>query len=636
MPSPFEPIRIGSLELPNRLAMAPMKTAFGTTSGEVTERLLAYFRRRAEGGVGLIISEPLYVDKRGREHPKQLGIDADDKLEGLGRLADAVHRAGARIFAHLNHGGRAAMPMVAGQAPEAPSKCTCPSTGIEPEVLEGGRIAEIINAFARAALRAKEVGFDGVEIQFGLGYLVSQFLSPATNLRTDGYGGDAEGRMRFGAEVYSSVRQAVGESFPIGVRISGSEKVAGGLDIEDAKSLVRRLESWGADLIHVATGSSCDSPPWYFQHMALSPGTNESLAGQVRNEVAIPVMAAGRLGDPPRIRDILGAEMVDMVALGRPLLADPDLPRKMIEGRDEEVLLCGQCLQGCLANVKSGKGIGCNINPTVGYEIEEIGAAARAKRVVVVGGGPAGLSAALAAHGRGHRVTLFEKNRLGGQFALAFLPPAKQRMEKPLRSLIAQLERSGVEIRLGEEATRDELQTLRPDVVIVATGSRPAIPDIPGLDQPVTAEEVLTEARETGNRVLVLGGGMVGVETAEFLAKRGKQIAVVEMLDEMAEDMDPVSRKLLFNRLASLPVELHRKTRLVRVENGRALVDQGGQQRDLGPFDSVVVATGNRPFDPLSEECLRKGIAVKVVGDAKKPGKAYDAVRSGHVAGMAV
>jgi len=629
----FERLRVGPIELPNRLALAPVKTAFGGTDGMATDRHIAYYRRRAQGGAGLIILEPLFIDPMGREHPRQLGADSDAAIPGLKSIVEAVHAEGSLVFAHLNHAGRAANPKVIGGPPEAPSAVPCPTSGATPEPMSAERIQEVLDAYTEAARRAREAGFDGVELQLGLGYLPAQFLSPRTNSRTDEWGGE-EGRWRFIDEVVALVRQAIGPELALSARISADEKVEGGLDVDDAVALGLRFEGSRVDILHVVTGSACDSPPWYYQHMALPGGVNEMLASQLRAAVAIRVMVAGRLGDPDRIRTVIDDGMADVVALGRPLLADPDLPLKMREGREEEIMGCGSCLQGCLAKVKAGGPVSCLINPELGREgAPTLQVAAVGEPLVVVGGGPAGLEAALVAHRAGFRVTLFERrSALGGQFALAGLTTGKEAMERPFRSLVRAVENSGIDLRTGAEPTFRDIATLHPSKVVIATGSRPIIPVILGLDNPLTAEEVLTGKSETGHRVLILGGGLVGIELAEQLARDDREVVVVEVLEDVARDMEAITRKMTLKRLQSLPVEIHTQTRLLRFEHGEAHVrdETTGEERTLGRFDSVLVAVGHRSHDPLSAVLREAGLDVEVVGDALAPGQVWDATQTGH------
>ncbi len=631
--TPFSELRVGPVELPNRLAMAPVKTAFGMPGGLVCPQHVSYYRRRAEGGAGLIIVEPLFVDPRGREHPKQLGAHTDDVVVGLHAVVEAIHAHGTIAFAHLNHAGRAANPKAIGGPSEAPSAVPCPSTGATPEPMDAARILSVLESYGDAARRSREAGFDGVELQLGLGYLPAQFMSPRTNHRGDEYGGVGDSRWRFVEELVRIVRQAVGSHMALTARISADERCEGGLGLDDAVQLVERLAAWGLHGVHVVTGSACDSPPWYYQHMALPPRVNEELAARIRGSASIPVMVAGRLGVPARIRDILGKGMADVVALGRPLVADPDLPRKMREGRDEDIMSCGACLQGCLARVKGGGPIGCIVNPEIGHEAEwPLPAAAVGERLVVIGGGPAGMEAALTAQLAGYSVTLLERRgSLGGQFTLAPLTTGKEAMERPLRSLITAVERSGVEIRTGVEATAAEVLELGPSHVIVGTGSRPMIPPIPGLDDPLTAEEVLTGVREPGHRVLILGGGLVGIEMAEHLARAGHEVVVVELLDDVARDMEAITRKMTLKRLESLPVEIFTSTRLVRSSDGEAFTRSagGGDERSIGRFDSLLVAIGHRSHDPLSEELRSAGVTVTVIGDAHEPRQIFDAVHAG-------
>jgi 2,4-dienoyl-CoA reductase-like NADH-dependent reductase (Old Yellow Enzyme family)/thioredoxin reductase len=638
--TPFTPIQIGPVKMRSRLAMAPVKTALGEADGLVCSRHVAYYRRRAEGGAGMIIVEPLFVDPAGREHPRQLSAHSDAAIEGLGRLVTAIQEGGSLAFAHLNHAGRAANPKVIGGAPEAPSAVTCPSTGATPEPMSTERISMVLEAYGNAGRRVREAGFDGVELQLGLGYLPAQFLSRRTNLRDDDYASAGENRWRFVQELVTAVGSAIGNEMAFTARLSAEEKVDGGMGIDDAVELAKRLELWGVHAVHVVTGSACDSPPWYYQHMALPPGINESLAARIRSSVSFPVIVAGRLGEPERIREALAAGMADVIALGRPLVADPDLPRKMREEREEDIISCGACLQGCLAKVKSGGPIGCIVNPELGREFEVVlPATAVDLRLVVVGGGPAGMEAALTGYTGGARVTLLERrNSLGGQFSLAPLTTGKDAMARPLQSLISVVERIGVEVRTGVEATVETITDLEPDHTIVATGSSPFIPPIPGLDDPLTAEQVLRGDREAGRKVLILGGGLVGIEMAEHLGQEDHEVVVVELLDETARDMEGITRKMTQKRLQKLPVTIHTKTRLVRMNGDEAIIDDadGGHERSIGRFDSVLVAIGHSSYDPLSEGLRASGLAVTVIGDASEPGQIFDATHSGRRAAEAV
>jgi NADPH-dependent 2,4-dienoyl-CoA reductase/sulfur reductase-like enzyme len=325
--------------------------------------------------------------------------------------------------------------------------------------------------------------------------------------------------------------------------------------------------------------------------------------------------------------------MADAVALGRPLVADPDLPRKMHEGRGEEIIACGACLQGCLAKVKAGGPIGCIVNPGIGREARWPPlSVADGKRLVIVGGGPAGLEATLEARRVGFAVTLIERREeLGGQFIFAPLTFGKGPMIKPLKSLVRAVERCGADVLLGVEATVDTILGLEPDHVFVATGSRPVMPPIAGLEDPLTAGEILTGSRNVGHRVLILGGGLVGVEMAEHLALAGHEVVVVELLDGIARDMEAITRKMTLRRLQELPVTIHTKTRLARMRGDEAIVSRGkkGPSKSIGHFDSVVVAIGHKAHDPLSEKLEAAGLPVTVVGDAREPRQIFDATQDG-------
>ncbi len=632
---PFHDMKIGNTVISNRLIMAPVKTAFSNTEGEVNHRHLAYCRRRAEGGIGAIIVEPMYIDILGKEHPKQLGISSYKHIEGLRELVKSIHEGGALAIAHLNHGGRAANPKATGHPPEAPSEIPCPRTGVKPTVMSVDRIQEVVYEFVGAVERAIEAGFDIIELQFGLGYLISQFIESSTNQRRDEYGGVLENRLRFGKEVLESVFNIPGLKTPVMARISAT--ITGDpRELDNAIQLAAWLESAGVSAIHTASGSNCDSPPWYFQHMRLPGGKNLEWAAKIKEKVSIPVIAAGRMGDPALIRESLGKGAIDGVALGRPLIADPEMPNKMKEGKDDDVLRCGACLQGCLTKAKSGEGVSCIMNPEVGREAELIPKAETVKKIVIIGGGPAGMQAGLTIDKRGHRVVLFDENELGGKFNLAVIPPGKEEMKKPLLSIIHQVRKSKIDVRTGHRATIEDITAENPDHVILASGSKPVIPNIDGMERYFTCDEILTNDKEIGEKALIIGGGMVGLETAELLAKKGKKVAVVEILDQVAGDMEMITAKLLLKSLAANNVCLLTKTNIKRFEESKAYIESESGEELLGEFDSVILAAGNTPITELEKDVRERGIDVQLIGDAKQPGNILKAVHEGFELGCKI
>lgn len=633
-----EELTIGPLRFKNRIVVAPFKTARAEPGGLVNDSVVEFYAALAEGGAAMVITEPMAVLPSGREHPRQLAIHEEAYLEGLQRVVRAIHGRAALACCHLNHAGRAANPKASGGPPVAPSAVPCPTTGQEPIPLKGSEIQAIVEAYGEAAARAWWAGYDALEIQMGHGYLVAQFLSPRTNRRTDRWGGGWERRLRFAREVLGAVREGCRGELPVIVRISGSEMVPGGLEPGMLAPLFEIFEDSGVAAVHVGMGSACDSPPWYYGHMALPFAPQEEALAEVRRSTTLPVIAAGRMGEPERMERILDG-LADLVALGRPLVADPDLPRKVVTGRAAEVVLCGSCLQGCLSRVKQGHPIGCIVNPAVG-RLRAVEPAPAPLRTMVVGGGPAGMTAAVTLAERGHTVDLYEREpQLGGQFRAAPLAPGKRRMELPLGSLIRKVERSPVRVHTGVEVTEELVRRERPDVVFVATGACAVQPPIPGLDtvRSLSGMEFFLHSPELEGPVLVVGGGLVGMEAAELLAERGLEVTVVELLDDIARDMEPITRKLLLKRLETLPVTIHTSTAVKEVTPaGVRLETSEGRTIELPPVATVIFSVGTCPVNTLADRVREMGITVRVVGDAVQPNQILGAVESAWEAASAV
>ena len=612
------------LDLKNSFLLAPLKLGYSDGRGMITDRHVDFYTRRS-AHLGAISLEPLYLDKSLREIPTQIGIDDDDKIPGLRRVVEALHATRTQAIAHLNHPGRMANPKLPGNVCLSSTAVPCENGGATPKRMDRKDMDQVIRLFVDAGLRAQKVGFDILELQMGHGYLLAQFLSPAVNDRQDEYGGSFENRLRFPMEVFEALKEAV--DLPIIVRLSGDEMTPNGIKIDESIALAKRLEERGVAAIHVSAGTVCSTPPWFFQHMFIPKGKTWELAGRIKDEVEVPVVFVGRINSPKDVRLLEEKYHADYVALGRALVADPDFVAKYLGIIDQAIRPCLACSEGCLGGVKSGQGLHCVVNPLIGHEHEPLPPAPKPKHYAVVGGGLAGLEAALTLRQRGHQVTLFEKDRLGGQFNLAYLPPNKQSLKEIIDYFEYEIQRSGVKV-VHKEAGPEDLLGRGFDGVILATGALPAIPPIEGLKEYYWAEFLLDENLPHGEKIVVIGGGLIGLEIASKLVEKENKVIIIEMLDEVARGMEMIEKTLTLKKLRAKGVPIHTQARVERIAGDQVYV-RAEKDFVLDGVDRIVVATGMKSYNPLEKE-LKGKIPVWVIGDAASVGKAQDAIRSGY------
>lgn len=655
----FQPIVINRLEVKNRIVMPAMGLAYTEDYG-FNERFKGFYRARAQGGVGLMIIGPMAVDEVGSA-PFMPTLFDDRNNEELASFLAELHRdTETRLGTQLFHMGRYSYSFMWGLTPIAPSPIPSKLTRQTPREMTLEDIEAVKAAFVGAAVRARDVGFDYVEIIACTGYLISQFLSPVTNHRTDEYGGDPERRMRFGLEVIREVRAALGPEVALGVRIAGHDYMDGGCTNQDAARFAAEAEKAGVDAINVTGGWHETNVPQLTTNVP--PGMFVYLARGVKSKVDVPVFASNRLGDPILAEKTLRSGAADMICWGRPLIADPDLPNKARAGRLDEIRPCIACNQGCFDSIFSGTSVHCVVNPQAGRENDyEIAPASTGRKIVVAGGGPAGMEFALVAASRGHRVILFEKEEaLGGQVNLARVPPGKAELFGLVESLKAGMEKAGVEVCLGRALTGEMVRELDPDVLVVAAGARPLNINVPGIDLPhvVGAWDVLSgRVAEIGQNVVVVGGSATGCETAHYVASldvpdaevinflmyhqaedpaytlglihnSGRKVTVIDVVDRLAENVGKTAKWSLIKSLRLKGVELRPNTGLVSVEPDEVVVETGGRRETI-PADTVILAVGARPADELAREFEASDLEVIVIGDARSPRKITDAVREG-------
>ena len=635
----FSPFKIGRMELKNRIVMGPMGTNLSNPDGSLTEKHIVYYETRARGGVGLIITEMAVVDPRGRYQPRMHEISDDTHIEGWKNLVKRVHAQGAKIVMQLGHAGRETFPaLIGGLQPVAPSVVPTPITKVIPQELTVDEIKHLVKQYAQAAWRAKEAGVDGIEVHGAHCYLIANFMSPLTNKRSDAYGGGLDGRIKFPIEVIHAIRERIGRDIPLLFRISADEMIPGGLCLEETKVMCRFLVEAGVDGLEVSRGS-LETLRWIVPTMGTPIALNVQCAAEIKDVVNVPILVVGRINDPIVADYILETKKADLIVMSRALLVDPDLPRKALSGNLEGIVPCIACNQ-CLQSTMSGNPATCSLNPALGREKEmEIVPAGRRKKVLIIGGGPAGLEAAKVASLRGHQVTLYERtDRLGGQLNIAAVPPTKQELIKAIKYLSTEVRKLGVKVEIGKEFTAESIPSSIPDVVIMATGSSPLIPDLPGVSYPkvVTAKAVLSGQVTIGSKALVMGGGMIGSETADFLSELSVEVTLLEMLEDIAMDMVIWQREFLLERLAKRGVKVIPSAKVIEIFEDGVKFIRGGKEENIRGMDHIIIAMGAKSVDDLSSKIKGEVKEFYIIGDASEPRKIVDAVRDGMEIGLKI
>lgn len=625
-PTMFSPVQIGTVTVPNRFVVPPMGNNLANTDGTLSDRSLSYYQARAKGGFGLITIESTVVYREAKGGPRKPCLFSDDTVESFRRVADACHAYGAKVSIQLQHAGPEGNSALTGYPLKAASAMPASAGREIPEAVSNEEVYRIIECYGDAARRAQQAGIDMVEVHCAHGYLVSTFISQRTNNRTDEFGGCFENRMRLPRLIIENIRRKTGGNLPILCRINACDEVEGGQSVQDAAAVAAYLEQeCGVDALHVTRAVHLHDE-FMWAPGVTHGGFNADLVTEIKRAVSVPVIAVGRFTEPQYAELLVKQGRADLIAFGRQSIADPELPAKARNGQLETLSPCIGCLLGCVPNMFAGKPITCAVNPYVGRECE-LSPAPEKKRVTVVGGGPGGLYAAWACAVRGHQVTLVEKSsELGGNFRIAAYPTGKGQLTEAIRSMIVKCQQAGVDLRCGVEAEEMLLRSLAPDAIILATGSTPLILPIPGLSDCgyVTAQDMLDGKAQMGKCVLVVGGGMVGCEAAEYLAERGHQVAVIEMKDVIAADVTPENRRYMFENFKENHVLLRPGAKVTQFYTDGvdyALAD--GSTGSLRGYDNIVLAMGSRSNTALKDTAEKVAGQVLVIGEAAKaPGNA--------------
>ncbi len=609
----FLPFHIGSMELKNRIVMGPMGTSLCDENSRPTQRLADYYEERAKGGVGLIIVEHAYPQRLGVKSRLSAGLWDWETLPGWKAVTEGIHRHGAKAAIEIGHLGRCTdYPASVGQKAMAPSAVRCPVAQAPTRSVREEEIEQYKKDYLNSVELAVAAGFDAIELHFANGYFLAEWLSGRTNKRTDRYGGTFDNRVRFALELTQLVREKVGPAYPLLARFA-SREINGGRGIEESRVFARLLQDAGIDCLDVNAGSP-NEYDWEFPSYFQEQGFLIEDAEKIRQSVFIPVIGGGRITEPKMAELALQDGRMDLVSINRGLIADPYWPQKVRLGREDEIRRCIGCTC-CINEKEKQKGIVCTVNPFVGKEtLLSIEPAAEKKRILVVGGGPAGLQAAIAASRRGHTVTLAEKEeQLGGLVRAAGVPPMKWDILSMIPAMTREAERFGVRILTGTRITAEQAAAQGYDLVVLTCGKEAFAPKLAQNDgsiEETSAVDLLNGDAWCGERVAVLGGGLIGCECAEFLSEYGKEITVFEMAPRLAQDAYWNIRNPLLERLCARGVRLETGVTAAAIQNGELFGEEDGHRRSFGKFDAVVYAVGLRdaPGMEMEKELRKNGI----------------------------
>ena len=661
----FSPLRVNKTEIKNRISYPSLGLLY-SYDGKLNDRYYNFFRERAEGGAGLVTVGPVGFDFTG-SGPIILQLGTDDAIPDFKKLTDMIKNGGASPWIQLFHAGAYSYSkMLGGDDPLAPSAIYSNYSRAVPREMTIEDIKETQKGFVDAAVRAAEAGFEGVEIIGSAGYLITQFLSPLKNKRTDEYGGSFENRTRFPREIIEMMRSKLGSGYPLGIRMAGNDFVPESNTDEDTPAIARVYEKAGIDIINVTGGWHESRVPQL--PMELPRAVYTYLALNIKRSVSIPVMASNRITDPYLADQIIRDGVADMVNLGRVLIADPFWPKKAAEGLADEIIPCIACSQGCTDQLFGGKPVYCLANPRAGYEGERVvRKTENPKRVMVIGAGPGGMQAAVTAAEAGHEVDIFEKSDdIGGQLWIAGTPPHKGEIWELIRYFEAMLDRYGVEIHLETTVTPELIKEYNPDYIIAAEGAEPLVPPIDGIndEKVVSAWEVLKNDPPLGEKIAVIGGGAVGLETAEFLGMKGtispdalyflfrynaesverlrelvskgtKQVTLFEMMPKVGKGVGKSTKWVLLGNIEKLDIEVITDAKVLSVKGGEVKYEAGGKT-GTKKFDSVVNAAGSASVKSIASKLEGMGIPFAVVGDSVRPAQINDAIHEGFLAALEI